>query len=1016
MNASAVENIQRLLSALLYPVGVLRAAPHILAQNEKGQSGLWAFGISGDYPILLLRIRDGDSPLLPEALQAFIYWRSHHATINLVILNDQDTGYALDLHNAIQRQIRRMGVETSLSQRDGIFVLRTDQLQLADKIQLETVAGVILDEKGGTLAEHALRLTTLPTRLPGFTPSLSPAVDPEPTPPLQLPEDLLMDNGLGGFSRDGREYIIHLNPGQHTPHPWVNVIANPQFGFLVSEAGSGCTWAENSGENRLTPWRNDPITDMPSEALYLRDEETGLVWTPTPMPAGAETVHLIHHGAGYSIFESQSHGVNQKLRLFAAPDAPVKIVHLRLQNLWKRPRRITVTYYAEWVLGTDRDTQQAYIMPEFDPDKHALLASNHFNGEFGERVAFLAANIKPHGVTADRTEFLGRMGSLRTPAALGRIGLASAVNAGLDPCAAIQLHINLAPGEEEEVFFLIGEGANRAESLALIGQIQAQSDTQSATIPQEQVSVSKGQIDSIWQAVQQKWDDILDAITVKTPDPGMDLILNRWLLYQVISCRLWGRTALYQSSGAFGFRDQLQDVLALLQTKPALAREQILNAAHRQFEAGDVLHWWHPPFGRGVRTRFSDDLLWLPYVTAEYVATSGDASILSEKIPFLKADPLRPEEAERYGQYNPAVEEYTLYEHCLRAVKKGTTSGVHVLPLMGSGDWNDGMSQVGVEGRGESIWLGWFLHATLTRFSSLCELMNDDPEPHRQQALLLAQALELHAWDGNWYLRAFYDDGSRLGSSENKECRIDSIAQSWAVLSGAADPARAAQAMGSVDRLLVDQTEQLILLFTPPFDKSTPSPGYVQGYPPGVRENGGQYTHAAVWTAWAFAALGQGDRAGSLFRLLNPIYHANTPEKTQRYLVEPYQVAADIYSQPPYTGTGGWTGYTGSAGWMYRLGIETILGLTRLGDTLKIDPCIPGNWPEFQVTYRFGKTSYRVRVENPAGVNRGVRQIVLNSAFMPDNRIPLTDDGLNHEVYVLMGSALVPGEKKDDGK
>lgn len=996
LNASSVENIQRLLSALLYPVGVLRAAPHILAQNEKGQSGLWAFGISGDYPILLVRIRDGESPLLPEALQAFTYWRSRHVTVNLVILNEQDTGYILDLHNAIHRQIRRMGADASLNQRDGIFVLRTDQLQLADKILFETVAGVVLDEKGGTLAEHAHRLIAQPTRLPRFTPSLSPARDPEPTLPLQIPGDLLMENGLGGFSRDGREYVIHLQPGQHTPHPWVNVIANPQFGFLVSEAGSGSTWAENSGENRLTPWRNDPVTDMPGEALYLRDEETGLVWSPTPMPAGAETAHVICHGAGYSTFESQSHGLNQRLRLFAATEAPVKIAHLRLQNLWERPRRITVTYYAEWVLGTARDTHQAYIMPEFDPDKHALLATNRFNSEFGERVAFLAANKKPHGVTTDRKEFLGRMGSLRTPAALGRIGLASAVNAGLDPCAAIQLHVDLAPGTAEEVFFLIGEGINREESLALIGKYQVQD-----------------QVELTWQSVRQLWDDLLTRITVQTPDVGMDLMLNRWLLYQTVSCRLWGRSALYQSGGAFGFRDQLQDVLALLHAGPELAREQILNAARHQFDAGDVLHWWHPPSGRGVRTRFSDDLLWLPFVTAEYVAATGDVSILDEKIPFLQAEPLKPEESERYSQFEPTAEGFTLYEHCRRSVEKCATSGAHGLPLMGSGDWNDGMNRVGREGRGESVWLGWFLYATLMRFTSLCVLMKEDPEPYRQQAARLAQALDIHAWDGNWYLRAFYDDGARLGSSEDDECRIDSIAQSWAVLSQAADPVRAARAMESVDQLLIREADQLILLLAPPFDKTARDPGYIKGYSPGVRENGGQYTHAAIWTAWAFAALGHGDRAGALFRLLNPIYHTDTPEKAGRYMVEPYGIAADIHSQSPHTGMGGWTWYTGSAGWMYRLGIEAILGVTRVGDALKINPCIPGNWPGFQLTYRFGSTPYLIRVENPDDVNRGIRQILLDRIPLPGDQIPLSDDGRQHEVHVLMGLAVPPNLEKD---
>ena len=988
LNAYNIEHIQRLLSVLLYPAETLRAAPHLLAKNKKGQSGLWGYGISGDLPILLVHVCDGDSPLLVEALQAYAYWRNRHIKVNLVILNDQDTGYALDLHNAIYRQIVRLGGEGWMNQRDGIFLLRTDQLQEADKILLETVAGVLLDEKIGTLADHTSRLTEQPIRLPGFTPSLSLARDLEATPALERPAGLLMDNGLGGFSPDGKEYVIYLQPGQHTPHPWVNVIANPQFGFLVSEAGAGCTWAENSGENRLTPWRNDPLTDLPGEALYLRDEETGLVWSPTLMPAGGETACLIRHGAGYSTFETQSHGLNQHLCLFAAIDAPVKIAQLRLENLWTRPRRITVTYYAEWVLGTTREQNQAFIVPEFDPATHALLASNRYNTEVGERVAFLAANIKPHGVTADRTEFVGRLGSLQAPAALGRIGLASRVNAGLDPCAAIQLHVDLAPGQVEEVYFLIGEGANRAESLALISSIQAQ-----------------GQIEAAWQAVLRLWDDILGAITVVTPDPSLDLLLNRWLLYQTLTCRLWGRTALYQSSGAFGFRDQLQDVLALFHARPDLARQQILNAARNQFEAGDVLHWWNPPSGRGVRTRFADDLLWLPYVTAEYVAATGDGSVLNEKIPFLKGEPLKPGEAERYMQYEATSDLYTLYEHCRRAIERGTTSGAHGLPLMGGGDWNDGMNRVGIAGRGESVWLGWFLYSVLTRFGSLCLLMNDDPEPYQQQAERLAQALESHAWDGNWYLRAFYDDGSPLGSSQNNECRIDSIAQSWAVLSGAADPVRTAQAMESVHNLLVRPVELLILLFTPPFDKTPRDPGYIKGYLPGVRENGGQYTHAAIWAVRAFAELGQGDRAVELFRLLNPIDHTDTLEKVMCYQVEPYVIAADIYSQQPHSGRGGWTWYTGSSGWMYSLGIESILGLSRQGSVLKINPCIPRLWPGFKVDYRFGATNYIINVENPEGVNRGIWQVLLDGNPLPDKLIPLVDDGQQHAVYVVMGVA-----------
>ncbi len=986
LDATAVEEIQRVLSALLYPSGRLRAAPHILAQNEHGQSGLWAFGISGDHPILLLRVYDGESSLLVEALQAFNYWRSHHITVNLVILNEEDTGYALDLNNTIQRHIIRVGAENSLNQRDGIFVLRSDQLQPADKILLKTVAGVILDEKSGTLAEHARRLTSQTTHLPEFIPSLSPALANEATEHLQSPNNLLLDNTLGGFSPDGREYVIHLLPGQHTPHPWINVIANPQFGFLVSEVGSGPSWAGNSGENRLTPWRNDPVTDMPGEVIYLRDEETGLVWSPTLMPAGANTTHIIRHGAGYSIFESQSHGLNQNLCLFAAPDAPVKIARLNLKNLWKRPRRITITYYAEWVLGTTRDTHQAYIMPEFDPERHALLAKNRYNSEFGERVAFLAASKTPHGITTDRTEFLGRKGSLRTPAALGRIGLKSKVIAGVDPCAVIQLHVDLQPGATEEVFFLVGEGENRKESLALIEWGQAE-----------------GQIETIWQSIQQKWDKILGNITVETPEPGMDLMLNHWLLYQTLSCRLWGRTALYQSSGAFGFRDQLQDVMALLHTRPDLVRAQILTAARHQFEAGDVLHWWNPPAGRGVRTRISDDLLWLPYVTAEYVTATGDESVLIEKIPFLLGELLKPEEEDRYSQFEVMGVAYTLYEHCRRALEKGATTGAHGLPLMGAGDWNDGMNRVGVEGRGESIWLGWFLNATLKRFAQMVEIMKEDPTPYLQKATKLSQALEAHAWDGEWYLRAFYDDGSRLGSHKNNECQIDSIAQSWAILSGAADPARAKQAIDSVNRLLVNPDEQMILLFTPPFDKSERDSGYIKGYLPGVRENGGQYSHAAIWTAWAFTKLGQGEQALKLFQMLNPINHASTPEKVARYKVEPYVIAADIYSQPSHIGMGGWTWYTGSCGWMYRLGIEAILGISLEGNALKVNPCIPKGWHGFKVGYRFRSTYYKICVENPKGVNRGIQKMILDGKHLSGSLIPLVDDGQAHDIQVLMG-------------
>jgi cyclic beta-1,2-glucan synthetase len=988
LDTSDLAGIDQLLSVLLYPASALRASPETLAANRKGQPGLWAYGISGDYPILLVKVTDPETPLVRELLRAFAYWRNRQIRLNLVILNQQDVGYSMESHNQLYRQIARAGADRWLNQRDGIFLLRADQMPDEDKVLLETVARAVLDSERGSLAQQIGVIGVQPVRLPPFLPTLPDRQDVEPTPPLPRPAGLVFDNGLGGFSADGREYIIYLQPDGWTPLPWINVVANPHFGFLVSEAGAGTTWAENSGENRLTPWRNDPVGDSPGEALYIRDEETAQVWSPTPLPARAPLPYLVRHGAGYSIFEHHSHGLKQELRLFAVQDAPLKVVRLRLENLWQRPRRITVTYYAEWVMGTNRDTFQQYIIPEFDGESRALLAYNRYNVEFGARVAFVAASKELHGLTADRTEFLGRMGSLSSPAALDRIGLAGMVDPGLDPCAALQLHVDLAPGESQTVFFLVGQAADRTAAVELIGQYQ-----------------TVDQVDAAWQAVTRFWDDLLDTISVQTPDPAMNLMLNRWLLYQALSCRIWGRSALYQSSGAFGFRDQLQDVMALIHARPDLARAHILLSARHQFEAGDVLHWWHPPSGRGIRTRFSDDLLWLPFVTAHYVSSTGDQGILSEKVPYRQGESLKPEEEERYGQYELTADTHTLYDHCRRALRTGLTAGPHGLPLIGTGDWNDGMNRVGAEGKGESVWLGWFVYATLCQFVPLCELM-DDPEQaarYRQEADKLRQALEAAAWDGAWYRRAYYDDGWPLGSQQNRECQIDSIAQSWAVLSGAADPERAAQAMESVEARLVRRDDGLILLFTPPFDKTARDPGYVKGYVPGIRENGGQYTHAALWAVWAFAQLDQGDRAEALFRLLNPIYHADSPERVNRYRVEPYVIAADVYGVAPHVGRGGWTWYTGSAAWMYRLGIEAILGLYREGQTLRIDPCIPRQWPGFDAIYRQDATYYEIHVENPDGVNRGITQVSLDGRALPDTRVPLLGDGQRHRVVVQMG-------------
>ena len=1019
---SRLEPVQKLLSLLLYPHPARRAAEETLRSNRKSQSGLWAYGISGDFPILLLRIHDeSEGDLLQEILRAHRYWRRRGLQIDVVILNRQGTNYGQPVESFIQRMISRMESSQSLNQRGGIFLLRSDQLNETDRVLLQTTARVILNGAAGDLRAQLEGFLAQPSRLPVFEPTIEYAAvgaeenPAEASPQIERPTDLQFDNGFGGFSSDGREYIIYQRPNEYlqpdktltkitsestpestpktTPLPWINVIANPDFGTLISETGGGYTWAINSGENRLTSWRNDPVVDQPAEVIYLRDEQTADLWTPTPQPTPADVPYLVRHGAGYSTFEHISHGLKQTMQIFVAPDAPVKIVRLRLENATEQPRRITATYYAEWTLGVDRSQSGQFIVSEYEEAVNALLAQNTYSGDFGGRVAFVAGSHEPHGLTTDRTEFVGRLGNLAAPDALQRIGLSGRVQAGLDPCAAVQLHINIAPHDMTEVYFLVGQGEDRENAIALIERFQ-----------------QENAVEQTWQAARQNWDEILGTISVETPDPAMNLLLNRWLLYQALSCRLWGRSALYQSSGAYGFRDQLQDSMALIHAKPDLVRSQILRAARHQFEEGDVLHWWHPPGGQGVRTRITDDLLWLPYVTAHYVAATGDESVLQEEVSFLRGEPLAQDEEERYAQFESTEELFSIYEHCLRAIQKGTTSGIHGIPLMGAGDWNDGMNRVGIEGKGESIWLGWFLHATLTQFATLCDRQNEGAEADRlrRKATDIVRSAEENGWDGDWYRRAYYDDGTPLGSAQSRECRIDSIAQSWSVISGAADAERAQRAMQSVLDRLVRWEDRLILLFTPPFDKTNQDPGYIKGYLPGIRENGGQYTHAALWAIWAFAELGDGDTAHRLFELINPILRADSPEKAVRYKVEPYVISADVYGVEPHIGRGGWTWYTGSSGWMYRLGIEAILGIRRVAGGLRIDPQLPSDWPGFEATYRFEGATYYIRVEREtetdteSGANEGSRplQMWMDYNDIPDGIVPLYADGQEHHVYI----------------
>jgi cyclic beta-1,2-glucan synthetase len=1003
IDSQALASISQVLSALVFPFPAARTTAEVIASNRLGQSGLWRFGVSGDYPILMVQVDDATQlDLVREALQTHRFLRSRRFLSDVVIINQQQTDYGAELNGMLYRLVSHVNSEQWLNQRGGVFILYADQMQEEERTLLKTAARVLLAGSAGSMAEQMPGYSIKVPHLPDLTPTREAVPVTELAPAVSIldgiEEGLQFFNGYGGFSADGREYVITLPGDKPTPAPWANVVGYPHFGFLVTEAGSQCTWALNSGENRLTPWSNDPVRDPSEEVLYLRDEETGEVWTPTPLPSGEEAPFIVRHGAGYTVFEHESHGLRQRLTLFASPDDPVKLIHLEVQNTRGHTRRITATEYVGWVLGTTHANSQQYLIPEYEPARECLLVSNPYNTEFSARVGFLASSKPVHGLTADRTEFFGRNGSIACPAALRRIGLETRITAGEDTCGVLQVHMDLAPGGTEEIYFILGQGDSREHAQALVDRYH-----------------EAGCVGAAWERTQAFWDRLLDTIKVQTPQPSSDLILNRWSLYQTLSCRVWGRTAFYQSSGAFGFRDQLQDVLALLSIDPAIARSQILNAAAHQFEAGDVLHWWHPPSGRGVRTRFSDDLLWLPYVTSLYIVSTGDIEILREKHPFLHAPELKPGEEERYGEYPSTTESFTLYEHCRRAIERGSSIGPHRLPLMGTGDWNDGMNRVGVEGKGESVWLAWFLCDVMARFADVCVRAIADPrmtdlEVRPDQASTLrarikdyAAAIEKSAWDGAWYRRAYYDSGDPLGSVKNMECEIDSIAQSWSVLSGAGDAERSKQAMQSTLDRLVLPNDRLLLLFTPPFDQTPQDPGYIKGYLPGIRENGGQYTHAATWTAWAFARLGDGKQAGALYDLLNPVLQSENEDMASTYRVEPYVVCADIYSVRPYLRRGGWTWYTGSAAWMYRLGLEAILGFQRTDDRLQIDPCIPPEWDGFTITYRYGSTTYTIQVNNPQHVTKGVRRINLDGQGVEANVLLLTDDGIVHVVTVEMG-------------
>ena len=979
---------EQIAGSVVYANPRYRAHAGLIARNRKGQSGLWGFGISGDLPIVLLRIGDlAGLDMVRQMIQAHAFWRHKGLRVDLVVWAEAYSGYRQPMLDAIVGAVHSSSEAKLLDQPGGIFVQSIDKVPDDDQVLFQAVARVILSDRSGTLAEQVERRRQPPLGMPRIA-SLRPTGRPVGEKEQEITRDLMFFNGYGGFTPDGREYVIILRPDVLTPLPWVNVLANPEFGSVVSESGGGYTWYSNAHEFRLTPWSNDAVCDTPGEAYYVRDEDTGVFWSPAPGPARGPTPYVCRHGTGYTVFEHTQDGVASEMTVYVAPDAPAKFVLITLHNRTERPRRLSVTGFCEWVLGEDRERHAMHVATRQDPQSRALFAWNAFSVDAQARVAFFHCSAPSHTATADRTEFVGRNGSLRNPAAMGRVRLSNRVGAGWDPCGALQAYVDLPPGRTEEIVFVLGAAENEEAARSVLRRFNG-------------VAGGRQALEAVWRF----WKEQLGGVYIETPDASVNFLVNHWLLYQVLASRFWGRSGFYQSGGAFGFRDQLQDSLAFLHECPWLTRQHLLTCASRQFREGDVQHWWHPPVGRGVRTRIADDLLWLPYVACRYVEATADTGVLDEPVPFLEGRALATGEESYYDRAAATEQRATLYEHCLRAIRRALQFGPHGLPLIQSGDWNDGMNRVGHNGQGESVWLAFFLYSVLRGFGRLAAERNDADVARECETAAdgLRQRIEAGGWDGQWYLRAFFDDGTPLGSAQNPECQIDLLPQSWAALSGAADEERVRSALQSVMDRLVDPAHGLIRLFDPPFDAAPWDPGYIKGYVPGVRENGGQYTHAAVWAAMAFAGTRQAERAWQLFGLINPIRHGDTAERVATYKAEPYVVAADVYTARHLMGRGGWTWYTGAAGWMYQLLVDKVLGLTRRGDTLLLTPLFPPDWSEYTVHYRYQSTFYHIRVVKAGVETWNIRRLTIDGVEQTPPRIPLVDDRREHAVQVEAG-------------
>lgn len=971
---------QLIASRIIFMNTQMRAREEYIKNISKSQPALWPYGISGDLPILLLILRqEKDLDLLRQVLTAHEYWSIKGLKVDLVIINLQQTLYVQPLLDSIRDLISSSHARDKQNKPGGVFIHSKATMAEEDIKFITAIARLVIDSENGSIINQIKDISDDKDNIEELR---TEEVVYNTKPYKFESKKLEYFNGFGGFDTEENQYVINLKENKNTPAPWINVISNQEFGFHISESGSSYTWYKNSRENKLTPWGNDPITDYATEALYLRDEISGDTWSISANPIRDRGEYVVEHGFGYSNFKHEAYGIIGEVTYFTPINESLKLGLVKLKNNSDKDRKLSLTYFAQLAIGVFPQQTAQYISTYLRNDKY-IYAQNPYSEHFGKAYTYLAMlGVEDCSFTGNRKEFIGRGGSISSPEALKKVRLSNNVGAGYDPCVCVNGKISIPVGGEVQVVMLLGANED-------IGYIDSITERFSS-------------VERVYAALvdtKDYWKKLLGTIKVKTPDKTMDILLNGWLMYQTIVCRYWSRTAFYQSGGAMGFRDQLQDSMAIGFLNPVITKNQILHSASRQFIEGDVQHWWHPVVNSGIRTRFSDDLLWLPFVTIDYIKNTGDYSILDEMVVYLEEEPLKEGEDERYKVSRFSDVTGAIYEHCIKTIDLSLRFGEHNIPLMGSGDWNDGMSTVGNKGKGESVWLGWFLYDILSNFIEICKYKGDMERAERygEAASFIKENMEKNAWDGSWYRRAYFDDGTPLGSIENDECQIDSLAQSWSVISGAAKESRAKEAMGAVEKYLVKEDKGMVLLLTPPFEKSKLEPGYIKGYVAGVRENGGQYTHAATWVILAFAKLGYGKRAWEIFHMINPINHTKSHLDCERYKVEPYVMAADVYAREPHEGRGGWSWYTGTSGWMYRVGIEAMLGLKLLeGKGFTIKPCVPEEWSQYEMEYNYKNSTYHIEVVR--GDNKG---IYLDGSVVETGLIPYMEQG-SYKVQVII--------------